>query len=344
MKKLIGLFVVSAFALFLPSCGGDSGISTGSISGSITYTGSEAGTHTLYVGVNTEVSNDTTVAMRSYPAVSKAKLQDGYAYSVTGIPPGTYYLFMYWDIDDDSNPEGQLNAIGYYGGLVTPRSFAVSAGADTPGINVTLEDGGGGGTTLFVSAGIGWNFPNNGDTMALAEVAESGTPVDDATVTVNSTVLPWDGNAGSGAYGIMDNTTFSFTGGDDVILSVTRGAYSVGATLQMPDQPNVTAPTSGTYTASTAISVEWDAISPTPTFIQVIISPDYTVDVSVYLAMVPGSATSHSIPANTLKTETVDIFVFVAAYVRTSSLGADAAAESQLGVSNTGVSVEFNTQ
>ncbi len=221
--------------------------------------------------------------------------------------------------------------------VLTLALFVQSCGSSGGG-----GGGGGSGGPLYVSAGIGWNFPTATFTMAAVDVEEPrGTPVDTAVVTVDTIPLP---SAGGGSYGVMDNTTFTaFAAGTNVVLIVTQGGYTATATVQMPDQAVITGPTGSTNDATSAIDVTWDAVVPTPTFYQIIVDGTYTASGSTYFAMVGGGATIHAIPPDTLLTGTSGIEVSVAVYIRESDLGPDAHVDSQLGVSNTAVSAPFGT-
>ena len=166
--------------------------------------------------------------------------------------------------------------------------------------------------TLFVNAEVSKVAASSDDPISVVvEVSESGTPVDDATVIVNSTAINSTGN----------------------------GVY------QSSGVPTITDPTAGgsPYGALTDIDITWDTFVTTPDLIQIFIDGDYTVSGSPYIAIFAGTATLHTIPANTLKSGLSDIILAVISANRTSSLGTDAASGSQFGVSHQSLSEPFDT-
>ena len=166
--------------------------------------------------------------------------------------------------------------------------------------------------TLFVNAEVSKVAASSDDPISVVvEVSESGTPVDDATVIVNSTAINSTGN----------------------------GVY------QSSGVPTITAPTGGgsPYGALTDIDITWDTFVPTPDLIQIFIDGAYTVSGSPYIDIFAGTATLHTIPANTLKSGLSDIILSVISANRTSSLGADAASVSQFGVAHQSQSEPFDT-
>ena len=166
--------------------------------------------------------------------------------------------------------------------------------------------------TLFVNAEVSKVAASSDDPISVVvEVSESGTPVDDATVIVNSTAINSTGN----------------------------GVY------QSSGVPTITDPTAGgsPYGALTDIDIRWGTLDPTPDLIQIFIDGAYTVSGSPYIDIFAGTATLHTIPANTLKSGLSDIILSVISANRTSSLGADAASVSQFGVAHQSQSEPFDT-
>ena len=166
--------------------------------------------------------------------------------------------------------------------------------------------------TLFVNAEVSKVAASSDDPISVVvEVSESGTPVDDATVIVNSTAINSTGN----------------------------GVY------QSSGVPTITDPTAGgsPYGALTDIDIRWGTLDPTPDLIQIFIDGAYTVSGSPYIDIFAGTAMSHTIPANTLKSGLSDIILSVISANRTSSLGADAASVSQFGVAHQSQSEPFDT-
>lgn len=195
--------------------------------------------------------------------------------------------------------------------------------------------------TLFVNAEVSKVAASSDDPISVVvEVSESGTPVDDATVIVNSTAI---NSTGNGVY--QSSGVPTIDAGQDVILDVTHETKNVGATLLMPEPATITAPTAGgsPYGALTDIDITWDTFVPTPDLIQIFIDGAYTVSGSPYIDIFAGTATLHTIPANTLKSGLSDIILSVISANRTSSLGADAASGSQFGVGHQSPSEPFDT-
>jgi len=201
------------------------------------------------------------------------------------------------------------------------------------------EDGSG---TLFVNAEVS-KVPTLtvGFFTIVVEVSESDTPVDDATVIVNSTDIPSKGS--NGKYELSG--VLNINAGEEVILDVTHEAKNVGATLVMPELATITAPTAaeGPYDASTDIDITWEAFATTPDLIQIFIDGAYTDTGIPYMDILPRTVTSDTIPADTLKSSCSNIILAVILTNNTSSLGADAASWSQFCVSHQSSSV-FDTQ
>jgi hypothetical protein len=201
-------------------------------------------------------------------------------------------------------------------------------------------DGNGDGT-LYVDAGVSKGTMLPSGIMTFVEVSESGTPVDNATVRVNITPIPSESS--NGEYELFG--TLVIDAGDDVILDITHETKKVGAALLMPEPATITAPTAGgsPYGALTDINITWVKFDPPPDLIQIFIDGAYTVSGSPYIDIFAGTATLHTIPANTLKNGLSDIILAVISANRTSSLGADAASGSQFGVAHQSQSEPFDT-
>ena len=197
--------------------------------------------------------------------------------------------------------------------------------------------------TLFVNAEVSKVVASSVDPITIVvEVLESGIPVDDATVIVNSTEINSTGNGVYQASGVL-----TIDAGQDVILDVTHMTKNVGSTLVMPEHATITAPTAaeGPYDASTNIDITWDQFDfdTTPDLIQIFIDGAYTDTGIPYMIILPGTATSFIIPAGTLKSNRSNIILEVIAANRTWFLGADAAFESKLYVNHQSRSM-FDTQ
>ena len=195
--------------------------------------------------------------------------------------------------------------------------------------------------TLFVNAEVSKVAASSVDPISIVvEVSESGTPVDDATVIVNSTTI---NSTGNGVY--QSSGVPTIDAGQDVILDVTHETKNVGATLVMPEHATITAPTDagGPYDASTNIDITWEEFGTTPDLIQIFIDGAYTDTGIPYMNILSGTATSFTIPAGILKSSFLNIILAVIATNRTWFLGADAAFESKLSVNHQSSSV-FDTQ
>ena len=101
-------------------------------------------------------------------------------------------------------------------------------------------DGNGGGT-LYVDAGVSKGTELPSGIMTFVEVSESGTPVDNATVTVNGTNIPSKGS--NGEYELFG--TLVIDSGDYITLDIRHETKRVGATLFMPELATITSPTAG---------------------------------------------------------------------------------------------------
>ncbi|MFA4836165.1 MAG: carboxypeptidase regulatory-like domain-containing protein, partial [Dehalococcoidia bacterium] len=110
----------------------DLSVSTGSVSGNISYGGSAGG--------------DIRVALlmgNPFPIVWVASVSIGApgSYTFPCVPPGTYHVFAWRDINGDGQ-WGNNEPQGYYGLAQTPfdGSVAVSAGQQVSGINFSIYD------------------------------------------------------------------------------------------------------------------------------------------------------------------------------------------------------------
>lgn len=165
-------------------------------------------------------------------------------------------------------------------------------------------------------------------------------PVDDADVDVNGIPIQ---NDGGGDYLFVG--TVAIDPGDDVTLTVTRGASAVSSTLQMPDEPGVQAPTSAgsPYDPSFPIMVQWSMLSPAPDRVALYVGGSATLSGEDWRLSVDGTATQAFIPGNTLWGLMSNIDVSVCAVNETDSLGSGAEAGSVMKVGNVAFSEYFST-
>ncbi|MFH1422308.1 MAG: hypothetical protein ABIH42_06300, partial [Planctomycetota bacterium] len=119
----------------------NNGTSTNKLAGKITYIGSEDGTHDLFVGFSTEPMGDgNIVKYENYTDINKYILQAGYAYEMTNVPAGTYYLSAYWDIEETGELPESSNAIGCIGSITNPTTITVTDSTIRGDLNITLQD------------------------------------------------------------------------------------------------------------------------------------------------------------------------------------------------------------
>ena len=189
------------------------------------------------------------------------------------------------------------------------------------------------------------NMPPSFANVVSFGVSDGGTAVTDATVEVTI-------NAGSPvtiphiAAGAYVSGGLSIGSGDNVTLTVTwNSSQIINATVQMPEQPNVTAPTGGsTHDASAAIDVVWDALSVIPTYVQLVVEGTYTQSTTDWTTLAAGSAVTASIPGGILNTGTTGIDIQVVSVNHESDLGANAEAGSYMQVAWFADLVNINTQ
>ena len=129
-----------------------------------------------------------------------------------------------------------------------------------------------------------------------------GTPVEDATVTVNGTNIPHFGN------GMYVTTLTGISGGQSLSLSVSRGGDTITSTVAMPYTLTVTAPLT-TVPAANPIDITW-TISQQPQYYDIEIDDAYTVAPGFpYEGEEVAPATQHTIPGSTLQVGTVDVTI-----------------------------------
>jgi hypothetical protein len=137
-------------------------------------------------------------------------------------------------------------------------------------------------------------------TTATVRLTDDGTALTTATVTVNGTPCIGSGGTYTATLATVVNV------GDTVTLSITApNDVSITKTLTMPSPTTITsppapAPLPAVYNASSAIALAWNAVTPTPAVVEIVIPNTYTQSGNDYTQLLAGSATSWSIPANTL--------------------------------------------
>jgi hypothetical protein len=129
--------------------------------------------------------------------------------------------------------------------------------------------------------------------------------------------------------------------GDDVTLHFVYKDINITKTLVMPEKPGI--PTSADTNSSLPIHITWTLASTAQDHVAVIVSSYDTRSKETYSALLAGDATSHTIPAKTLKAGTSGIVVVVEAMNQTTSLGSSVGAGSAYVVANQEETPSFNT-
>jgi len=130
LKKGILGSLIFALVFLIPFVAPAQATETSSISGTISYEGMETGP----IGV----------MVREYPSITGPEvafttISAPSSYSVTGLPEGIYTVCAGMDIDGDELYGEQGEPLGAYG---TFDPVTVTAGQDTPNIDITLKDPG----------------------------------------------------------------------------------------------------------------------------------------------------------------------------------------------------------
>jgi hypothetical protein len=162
-----------------------------------------------------------------------------------------------------------------------------------------------------------------------------GTPVTDATVTIDGNNLP---HIGVGTYQTL---LADFTAGDSITLEVQRGGSTYTATATMPYQPSVSAPTTGVKNPDSDLAVVW-SIGVSPDGYEIEVYDESTKSNVEYEDDELGSALSHTIPGGSLPTTTTNLVAGVAAMNVASISGLDMF--SAFSAQSLGESASFTTQ
>jgi hypothetical protein len=207
-------------------------------------------------------------------------------------------------------------------------------------------NGDGGGGPMYVAAGV--ETEETGTTTAASVIVnqggEFGTPVSDATVTVNGTALTYFDFGGLvGIY--VGSVAPAVSEQESVTLHVQRGGSSISATLQMPEKPQITAPTTagGPYDPSQSTTVSWTSTTD-PDIFTIYVEGVHTASGVDYEDLEAGSEPTHVIPSGTFLAGKQDVVIEVSAVNKTMSLGADAEAGSVYAVGYQDMSQPFDIQ
>lgn len=106
-----------------------SALGTGTITGTVEYTGTVTGTHLVWIGVLTSTEG--------FPPVATASRSGPGAYTIGDVAEGVYYISAYLDADDSGgNPNPAIDPIGSY----AFNPITLTAGAVISAVNIVLMD------------------------------------------------------------------------------------------------------------------------------------------------------------------------------------------------------------
>ena len=107
----------------------------GWLRGTLTYSGSKAGYHHVYVRVsdtNFDLVVEGNVTIFGL-GLSADQLRGGYGYALDQVPPGFYYALAYWDVNDNGYYDGDPHGSWTF-------AFYVSPGLPTVDIDHAITD------------------------------------------------------------------------------------------------------------------------------------------------------------------------------------------------------------
>jgi hypothetical protein len=194
-----------------------------------------------------------------------------------------------------------------------------------------------GGGLLTVGGGVGDD--ESGVTSAFFMIFEggvTGTPVEDAVVTINGTDLD---NFGFGMYTTF-LTDLNINSGEDVILEIQRGSTYITSTLVMPEKPVITAP-AALAVVPNPVTAQWSSAT-NPDAFAIIVDDLYTAADGEYAGSESGTARSHTM-SGVFDTASADSEFTLGAVNYTTSL-AGAAADSEFEVESSTISPAFDPQ
>lgn len=205
--------------------------------------------------------------------------------------------------------------------------------------------------TIFLVLGCPSDSSSTPELLVTAEVSPSSVSGYDVTVVVSS-----ESAAVTGASIVISGTTITESGtagtytgnlatattGDTLSLSVTKDGYSASSSNTIPEVVTVTSPgVTGTeinsYNVATAVAFIWneltgsDAVDEIELFIDKSSTAGQTTD---YSAILLGSATTHTVPANTVETPDVTTFIYIKTKRKVSFNGENINTDSEFEVSN----------
>ena len=143
-----------------------------------------------------------------------------------------------------------------------------------------------------------------------------GTPVENATVTINGTSID---HFMMGMY--QGDLTGLVNSGDTLTLNVKYGGKTYTASVAMPYQPTVNDP--APFDETTDEEISW-SITTIPQMFDIGIDFLFTVSGEDYEGIESGSATTHTIPLNTVNGGEIGVVITVDAVNSVTITGADA--------------------
>jgi hypothetical protein len=105
----------------------------GTISGIVTYTGTIASPHEIFVSIHLSVDD---------PPEHSVQILSGETYSITEIPDGTYYIYAFLDANDSGGgpPDPGEPASWFVDEAGQPLAINIAAGNTVVDVNIFLED------------------------------------------------------------------------------------------------------------------------------------------------------------------------------------------------------------
>ena len=173
--------------------------STGTIAGTVTYSGSVTGTHMVWVGAFTTTQGGP-------PQYAAVRMGTG-PYTITGVAEGVYHIMAGMDADDSGgDPNPSIDPLGMY----AQNPLTVPAGELVEGVDVALQDPSG---------------PPPGGGGIAGRITYSGRLSSAHNIIVFAALV---GSEGPPGYATVIFDTGSYT-----ITNVAAGDYFVGAFMDM---------------------------------------------------------------------------------------------------------------
>lgn len=131
MKKMLFLsFIAFGLAIFI-SCGDDEEATTGTITGTVYYDGTNTG--------NVGIAAFTSLPPMEAPAGMRMITDPEFpqVYEISNLDPGTYYLFASMDVggDNPTTPDYAEDPVSNFSSAIN-----ITAGETVSGVDLTLVD------------------------------------------------------------------------------------------------------------------------------------------------------------------------------------------------------------